>query len=184
VAAHRLGRNGGSSGRFVGDCSNIIRWLANAQPEVAAQCILESGAEIANQPALLRELQSAWLPRLTSLEREPAPESRAAIGRALGRLGLDNRKGTGLRPDGLPDIDWVEILGGEFLYGEGERRRIETFRMARYPVTNAQFQAFLDARDGYAGDSLPSGRLKRRMGTYLNATLFSAGLSGHAGSAQ
>jgi len=140
------------AGLHAGDCSNIIRWLANAQPEVAAQCILESGAEIANRPALLRELQSAWLPRLTSLEREPAPESRAAIGRALGRLGLDNRKGTGLRPDGLPDIDWVEILGGEFLYGEGERRRIETFRMARYPVTNAQFQAFLDARDGYAGD--------------------------------
>jgi hypothetical protein len=139
------------AGFHAGDCSAIIRWLANAQPEVAAQCIQESGAEIANETALLRELQSAWLPRLTDIEREPAPEARAAIGRALGRLGLDNRKGIGLRPDGLPDIDWVEIPGGEFLYQE-ERRRIKTFRMARYPVTNAQFQAFLDAGDGHTDD--------------------------------
>jgi len=57
-----------------------------------------------------------------------------------------------LRADGLPDIDWVEITGGEFLYQKGERRQIETFLMARYPVTNAQFQAFLDANDGYADD--------------------------------
>jgi hypothetical protein len=131
------------------DCSGIVRWLAKAQPEAAAQCILESGAGIANREALLLELQSAWLPRLTDIVSEPAPEARAAIGRALGRLGLDNRKGIGLRPDGVPDIDWVEIPGGEFLYQEGERRNAEAFRMARFPLTNSQFQAFVDAPDGY-----------------------------------
>jgi formylglycine-generating enzyme required for sulfatase activity len=67
-------------------------------------------------------------------------------------LALDNRKGVGLRAGGLPDIDWVEIAGGEFVYQEGERRKTEAFLMARYPVTNAQFQAFVDAKDGYADD--------------------------------
>jgi hypothetical protein len=134
------------------DCTPVIRWLRDAQPEVAAQCILESGAALLDRAALYRELHDAWLPRLTDIEREPAPEARAAIGRALGRLGLDDRKGVGLNPEGLPDIDWVEIPGGEFIYQEGERRTGETFRIARDPVTHAQFQAFLDAEDGYAND--------------------------------
>ena len=45
----------------------------------------------------------------------------------------------------LPDIDWVEIAGGEFLYQHGERRSLQAFRMARYPITNVQYQTFIDA---------------------------------------
>ena len=135
------------------DCGPIIRWLADTQPEVAAQCIEESGAEVGGRDALVEELHDAWMPRLADIDREPAPEARAAIGRALGRLNLDDRKGVGLRADGLPDIDWVEIPGGKFPYGEDkEQREIETFQMARYPVTNAQFRAFVDAEDGYGQD--------------------------------
>jgi len=119
---------------------------------VAAQCILESGAEIADRPGLLGELQAAWLPRLTDMELEPSPEGRAAIGRALGRLDLDRRKGVWVDEKGVPEIDWVEIPGGEFVYQGGERRLIETFLIARYPVTNRQFQTFLDAEDGYRND--------------------------------
>jgi hypothetical protein len=134
------------------DCTPVIRWLKEAQPEVVAQCILDSGAALADPETLLRDLHDAWMPRLTDLECEPEPESRAAIGRALGRLGLDDRKGVGLTPEGLPDIDWVEIPGGGFIYQEGERRTCEPFRISRYPVTHAQFQAFLDAEDGYGDD--------------------------------
>ncbi|MEJ2389456.1 MAG: SUMF1/EgtB/PvdO family nonheme iron enzyme, partial [Chromatiaceae bacterium] len=134
------------------DCTPVIRWLRDAQPEVAAQCIRESGAMLADRDALYGELHEAWLPRLTDIEQEPAPEARAAVGRALGRLGLDDRKGVGLTPDGLPDIDWVEIPGGEFVYQDGERRTCEAFRIGRYPITHAQFQAFLDAQDGYSND--------------------------------
>jgi hypothetical protein len=134
------------------DCTPVMRWLKEAQPEVAAQCFLESGAEIADRDGLLRELHAAWLPRLTDLERDPQPEARAAVGRALGRLGIDDRKGVGLTVEGLPDIDWVEIRGSDFIYQDRERRRNEPFRIARYPVTNAQFQAFLDAEDGYWND--------------------------------
>jgi formylglycine-generating enzyme required for sulfatase activity len=62
---------------------------------------------------------------------------------------MDTREGVGLK-GGLPDIAWVRICGGEFLFGESKRRRsVETFWIARYPVTNAQYRAFLDAEDGY-----------------------------------
>jgi DNA polymerase III epsilon subunit family exonuclease len=50
----------------------------------------------------------------------------------------------------IPDIAWIEVPGGEFLYGEErELRRVETFWMARYPLTNAQYQTFIDD-GGYA----------------------------------
>jgi len=137
------------AGLYSEDCTPVLRWLKDAQPEVAAQCVLESGAEIDDREALFRELHDAWLPRLTDVEQEPQPEARAAIGRALGRLGLDDRKGVDLDANGLPDIDWVTVPGGEFIYQDGERRRTESFRIARYPVTNAQFRAFLEADDGY-----------------------------------
>jgi len=79
------------------------------------------------------------------------PEPRAHLWRALGRIGLDDRPGVGLK-DGLPDIDWEEIPAGDFLYGEDQEKHwLPTYRIARYPVTNAQFQAFLDDQ-GYETD--------------------------------
>jgi hypothetical protein len=139
------------AGLFPEDCTPVIRWLADAQPEVAAQCLLESGAEIADWSALRNELRATWLPRLTDTQREPEPQARAAVGRVLGRLNLDNRKGVGLDARGIPDIDWVEVLAGDFVYQNGERPPLETFWIARYPVTNAQFNAFIQDR-GYEED--------------------------------
>jgi formylglycine-generating enzyme required for sulfatase activity len=45
----------------------------------------------------------------------------------------------------LPDIDWVAIRGGDFVYQYGERHSLPTFHMARYPVTNVQYQTFINA---------------------------------------
>ena len=43
----------------------------------------------------------------------------------------------------------MEVPAGEFLYGEDkERRHTDGFRIARYPITNAQYQAFI-AAGGY-----------------------------------
>ncbi|MBA3534929.1 MAG: SUMF1/EgtB/PvdO family nonheme iron enzyme [Ardenticatenales bacterium] len=70
----------------------------------------------------------------------------------MGLFDTDDRPGVGLRADGLPDIVWVEIPGGEFIYQEGEKREVATFWMARYPVTYRQFQAFIDAPDGFYHD--------------------------------
>ena len=79
-----------------------------------------------------------------------------------GRLGLDDRPGVGLRPDGLPDIVWQDCDAGDFLYGDpGEKRTLKTpFRIARYPVTHRQFQAFVDA-GGYGQDEWWTGLAER-----------------------
>jgi formylglycine-generating enzyme required for sulfatase activity len=131
----------------------VFLWWAEARPERATEYLLGDGTELVDQPGLLRKLQAAWLPRLAGPLSEPQPEGRAAIGRCLGLLGLDNRTGVGLLPDGVPEIDWVEIPAGAFLYQtERNRRDIERFYIARYPVTNEQFQAFLDAADGHRLD--------------------------------
>ncbi|MBK7677740.1 MAG: SUMF1/EgtB/PvdO family nonheme iron enzyme [Candidatus Accumulibacter sp.] len=84
--------------------------------------------------------------RLLAELDQPAtiPPRRLAIGDGLAEIG-DPRQGVGLDSRGLPEIDWVGIPGGEFIYQDGERRSLASFRMARYPVTNAQFQAFVDA---------------------------------------
>lgn len=86
-------------------------------------------------------------------------ETRARIGQQLDEMG-DTRPGVGLRLDGLPDIAWcrvdvpTELRGvkqpfknerGE-IYGE---YALQPFYIAKYPVTFAQFQAFVDAPDGW-----------------------------------
>jgi formylglycine-generating enzyme required for sulfatase activity len=89
---------------------------------------------------------------------------RATIGVRLALLG-DPRPGVGLDADGLPDILWREVPGGEvtlsiepkrgFLdrfrkaLSEGDRFSVEPFAMARYPVTWGQYRAFLEAEDSY-----------------------------------
>jgi hypothetical protein len=79
---------------------------------------------------------------------------RARIGVRLALLG-DGRPGVGLGLEGLPDIDWKAIPGGEVMLklDDGSTRgfAVEPFEMARYPVTWGQFRAFIDADDGYGG---------------------------------
>jgi formylglycine-generating enzyme required for sulfatase activity/ribosomal protein S18 acetylase RimI-like enzyme len=74
---------------------------------------------------------------------------RASAGRILSVLG-DPRPGVGCNPTTkLPDIAWCEVPAGEFIYQDGEKRTLERFFIAKYPITYMQFQAFLDADDGY-----------------------------------
>ena len=89
-------------------------------------------------------------------------EARANVGVRLALLGDrargDGRKGTGLTADGVPDIDWCPVRGGEVTLQIREdmsdpnsrvvdepTRAVEDFHIARYPVTVAQFQAFVRA---------------------------------------
>jgi hypothetical protein len=94
------------------------------------------------------------------LDAQRPPPERAEAGRQLAGVG-DPRPGVGLRADGLPDIDWVEIPSGLFLMGsnrevdpaayDDELQQhtviLPTFYIGRYPVTYAQFEAF--AKEGY-----------------------------------
>lgn len=76
-------------------------------------------------------------------------QERLLIGQKLADFG-DPRAGVGLRPDGLPDIVWIEIPKGQVKLEEIDYVfKVRPFRIAKYPVTNAQFEAFLKAGDGY-----------------------------------
>ncbi|WP_374246125.1 SUMF1/EgtB/PvdO family nonheme iron enzyme [Zoogloea sp.] len=90
------------------------------------------------------------------------PDVRAQLWLTLGRLGLDDRPGVGLRPGGLPDIVWEACEAGDFLYGEhSEKHTLKApFHIARYPVTHRQFQAFIDA-GGYGQDEWWAGLAER-----------------------
>ena len=127
----------------------LLAWLAQAQPELACEAWQRAGSP-ALPDELTRTIRQRWLPRLTEGRAEPSPVARAAIGRALGAWGLDDRPGVGLRADGLPDIAWVRIPGERpFYYQNGVRLLLPTFEIARYPITHRQFRAFIDA-GGYA----------------------------------
>ena len=98
------------------------------------------------------------LVRLIESGRLPAGE-RCGAGDLLAHLGVP-RPGVGLGADGLPDIAWCEVPAGAFWMGstdademarwDDEKPQHEVsvgaFRIARYPVTYAQYEAFL--RDG------------------------------------
>lgn len=49
----------------------------------------------------------------------------------------------------IPLLEWCEIPAGEVLVGD-KVKQIDAFLMARYPVTNKQYHAFLNAPHGYA----------------------------------
>ena len=109
-----------------------------------------SGLQNAIEEAVSESQFSTEIQRLLDEIHNPTtePPRRLAIGDELERLG-DPRPGVGLRSDGLPDIDWVEIPAGPFIYQNGEPRELPTFWISRYPITNRQFQAF--AEDGGYG---------------------------------
>src|SRR5262249_22481737 len=143
----------------------LLDRLLLANPEVAAVSIMQSGIEYDDQLKIM--LREILLPQIVDLEQHPQAGARAAIGRAVGILTLtnsdplDNRHGVGLTSEGLPDIDWVDIPRGaitlEYVTVEF---KVKPFRIARYPVTNRQFQAFVDAPDGY-GDQKWWNRIER-----------------------
>ena len=123
---------------------------------LAAQTLIENGGLLnvseRNRPkaACIR----SWL--LTIAERGAlGPVDRAAAGDALAAMG-DDRPGVGLRPDGLPDIDWCLVPAGEFMMGSKDdslalfgketpqhRVKLGAFRIGRFPITNAQYDAFV-----------------------------------------
>jgi formylglycine-generating enzyme required for sulfatase activity len=63
--------------------------------------------------------------------------------------GRASSPGTG----GLPLLEWCEIPAGRVTYaGEGKTRTlgIDSFYIAKYPVTNAQYQIFVNHPNGYS----------------------------------
>ena len=128
-----------------------------AAAELAATALLELGSrDVATRSAVVAQLVS----RLGDPNLDAPGVLRGAAGRALGRLG-DPRPGVGLK-DGLPDIEWAPVEAGPFVMGtppqeapyQDESPQFtcslirQPYRISRYPITVAQYQAFVDAK-GY-----------------------------------
>jgi len=90
---------------------------------------------------------------------------RANAGMKLAEIG-DPRPGVGVGGDGLPQFAWTEwVPGGSFTMGSNESDKealdnekpehlasFDCFRISKYPVTNKQFRAFVEADDGWISD--------------------------------
>jgi formylglycine-generating enzyme required for sulfatase activity len=85
-----------------------------------------------------------------SLDAGTDAKARTRLWEAVGRLGFDDRRGVGVDAEGVPDIAWCDVPEGDVdIEGKAGRFHVAPFRIAKYPVTHAQFQAFIDAADGY-----------------------------------
>ncbi len=94
---------------------------------------------------------------------------RTLIGERLAVLG-DPRLGVGVDAQGTPQMDWCPVPGGEvaiqvqrrLLGGTKARgKQVEGFHIARYPVTVAQYRAFLEKDDGWRDPRWWAGDLYR-----------------------
>ncbi|MBC7249313.1 MAG: SUMF1/EgtB/PvdO family nonheme iron enzyme, partial [Anaerolineae bacterium] len=132
---------------------------------LAGEALVEMGLNRVQDSALGRDLSGRVRHRLADLLRlgRLSPVERAAAGRALARLG-DPRPGVGVIVEAthaapLPDIVWCEVPAGPFLMGSAdddemaydyEKSQHTTnipygYLISRYPITNAQFGAFVEA---------------------------------------
>jgi formylglycine-generating enzyme required for sulfatase activity/energy-coupling factor transporter ATP-binding protein EcfA2 len=102
---------------------------------LAGEALADVGEAGADRPSA-----AAVIARLIDVmqDRETPASARRDAGHLLGRLGWEPE-------DGL-DV-WIGIPPGPFLYGdEKERRETERpYRIGKYPVTNKQFAAFVEA---------------------------------------
>ena len=109
-------------------------------------------------------------------------ERRALIGERLDVLSLA-RSGVDVDPDGTPDVCWCPVPGGEVAIGtQPLRKQVDTFQIARYPITVCQYRAFLEAEDGWRdpqwwaddlyrdpdGDSYSVGRYSSHPAVYVS----------------
>ncbi len=91
-----------------------------------------------------------WTACQQSLGSDLSPEIRNLLWLAAGKLGIDRRPGIGVDDTGLPDIAWCPVPAGPVkLEDDAGQMDVAACSIARYPVTNRQFQAFIDAEDGY-----------------------------------
>ena len=115
--------------------------LAWTQAWLAGDVICEIGVMRVKEDDLGNVLWQRVRHRLAQLvsEGKLTPRERMEAGDTLGKLG-DPRPGVC-----TPEPELVEIPAGTFLMGD-EKHKIEldAFAIARYPVTNAQYQMFVD----------------------------------------
>jgi len=131
------------------DPHGVARWLAPAQPHLALE-LLEQPDFALDLDNLDTETQSALIAGAHGKANEPDPVGRAAAYRVVGRFNADRRAGIGLRDDGLPDMVWCAVDDQrEWTYQDKKHPPLPPYQIAKYPITYIQFQAFIDAADGW-----------------------------------
>ena len=110
-----------------------------------------------NLPGLQRKQVQDWLVSYIQMLSQSV-KARVRAGRTLALVG-DPRPGVGVLPDGLPDIVWVPVPAGPFTMGSTDKDKREwedekpqhiyvikePYLISKYPVTNAQYTAFVEA---------------------------------------
>jgi hypothetical protein len=127
-----------------------------SDPGIATWRVLEPHLPV----PLRRFLYPEPLALLDELNTDDTPhQRREEIGLRLNQLG-DPRRGVGLDANGLPDIVWIDIPPGDVTLETESKDHfsVPPFRLARYPITWAQYRAFLDADDGYGNETWWQGR--------------------------
>jgi formylglycine-generating enzyme required for sulfatase activity len=147
------------AGLLPDDPTAMIRWvddLLAVNPLLAARCIAEGGGVQPDATCIAR-VQARLVAIATGTEL--SVQHRNQAGDALNHVG-DPRPGVGLTQNGLPDIARCPVPAGEFLMGNTKQTdnwavsdeapqhklHLEAFSIAKYSVTNVQFEAFV--RDG------------------------------------
>ncbi len=105
------------------------------------------GITIASAPATPRVTPEQ--DRLLKIMLDPnrAPKERAAAGDDLAKIG-DPRPG--VTDFNFTDGYWCEVPDdGQWIYGDAGHTPLPGFYIAKYPITYAQFQAFIDDPNGY-----------------------------------
>jgi len=138
------------------DAQNVTRALLAAQ--AASDIQLQNNAHKYQDYQDTQEHLQKWLAAILESHTVTTP-GRVEAGALLGNLG-DPRPGSRAN-----DFVFCEIPAGEFLMGSKDAPQADpneqpqfkfnipyTFYIARYPITNAQFDAFTDDPEGYAND--------------------------------
>ena len=134
-----------------------------SQARLAGEALLEMGLNRVDESVLGRELVVRVSRRLVQLVQggHLSPVERAAAGNTLACLGDPRFRADAWQLPGEPLLGFVEIPAGTFLMGSTKGDQLASdaekpqhklslprYYVARYPVTVAQFRAFVDA-SGY-----------------------------------
>jgi formylglycine-generating enzyme required for sulfatase activity len=126
--------------------AKLLAWLATAQPALALRSAQDQIGEV--DPATRQVIIATARVRAS----DQHAVGRATAYRVLGELDADTRLGIHVSTSegvAVPEFVWVDIPAGHFLARDHkELRESNTIRIAAYPLTNAQYEAFIQS-NGY-----------------------------------
>ncbi len=124
---------------------------------LAGQALLES-SDLSRISATNRQKLDRvrhWLPWVIRADEQFTPKARASAGDVLAKLGDPRFRADAWFLPNDPLLGFIEIPAGPFLMGESREQHtvnLPTYYIARYPVTVAQFRAYVEASGNQPGD--------------------------------